>query len=83
MSVQKLLEVSTEDTVPWNVVRHKSECLPHLYKSTRAELEADVEGNIYHWFDEGLVGCDLELEIIECRGCAPEPDKRNPDEIPF
>ena len=79
----KLLEVKTEDTYPYEVVRHKPACLPFLYAYVVEELEEDICGNSYHFDDGQRPGVIFDLEIQDCEGCAPLVDTRDPDEIPF
>ena len=69
----RLLQVKTEGTFPYAVIRHKPECIPFLYAYIVEELEEDIKGNTYLF----------DIEIEDCAGCAPPVDTRNPDEIPF
>ena len=80
--------VYSEDTYPYQVVRHHDHC-PVPFSDMAMEIEKDCDNLATIWtcdMGEGGGGI-IKIEIEDCECEMPEinsaVDTRNPDEIPF
>ena len=81
--------IYSEDTYPYEVIRHHDCCpVPRSYGITM-EIEEGVNNLETHWYcDMGKAGGGvIEIEIEDCQCEPPEIDTdldpRDPNEIPF